>query len=86
MVNISNKLITKGLEQMRCRIKEIRQSKGMKQNFLAEQVGISQQLLSMYEKDKAYPRIDRAVEIAKVLGMDVKEVWVDVKEEGFSNE
>jgi putative transcriptional regulator len=77
MVNISNKLIMKGLEGMRCRIKEIRESRGIKQTFIAEQVGISQQLLSNYEKNKALPRIDRAIRISEVLGMDVKEVWVE---------
>jgi putative transcriptional regulator len=77
MVNISNKLIMKGLEEMKCMIREIREARGIKQTFIAEKVGISQQLLSNYEQNKAFPRIDRAIKISEVLGMDVKEVWVD---------
>ena len=80
MVNISNKLNMKGLENMKCRIREIRQSRGIQQTFIAKQVGISQQLLSRYEQSKAFPRIDRAIKIAEVLDMDVKEVWVDDEE------
>jgi putative transcriptional regulator len=60
---------------MKSRIKEIRESKGIKQIFLAKQMGISQQILSMYEKDKAIPRLDRAYEIADILGVDVHDLY-----------
>lgn len=60
---------------MKCLISEIRNSKGMKQSFLAEQVGISQQLLSEYERGKTYPRMNRAYKIAKVLGVEISDLY-----------
>ena len=56
-------------------IAEIRKSKGLLQKFVAEQVGISQQQLSDYENKRAFPRIDKAFKLAKVLGVEVGELY-----------
>ena len=56
-------------------IRDIRLSKGLKQNFCAEKVGVSQQLWSQFEQGKKYPRINTAYEIAKVLGVDISELY-----------
>lgn len=62
---------------MKCKIADIRNSKGMKQKFLAEKIGISQQLLSEYERGKSYPRMDRLDKIAKILSVK----WINLYEE-----
>jgi putative transcriptional regulator len=58
------------------RIKEIRESKGLKQKFVAQKAGISQQQLSDYETGKAYPRIDKAYRIAAVLECSVDDLYI----------
>lgn len=60
---------------MKPRIAEIRQSKGLKQIFVAKQVGISQQQLSDYEHARAYPRVDKAFRIANALDCKVDDLW-----------
>ena len=60
---------------MKARIGEIRKSKGLMQKFVANQVGISQQQLSDFEKNRAFPRIDKAYRIAKVLDCTVNDLY-----------
>ena len=60
---------------MEPRIAEIRNSKGLKQIHVAKLVGISQQQLSDYEHKRAYPRVDKAFRLAKVLECKVDELW-----------
>jgi putative transcriptional regulator len=75
MMNIIGSLLIREFVGMKPLIKEIRLSKGLMQKFVAEQIGISQQQLSDWEKSKAYPRIDRAYKLAKVLGVGVEELY-----------
>lgn len=74
-MNINSNLTIGSLIGMKCLIADIRKSKGIQQSFLAKQVGISQQLLSEYERGKSYPRVDRANLIAKVLGVQLSELY-----------
>lgn len=67
---------------MKPRIKEIRISKGLMQKFVAERVGMKQQQLSDWEKGIAYPRIDKAIRLAEVLGVTIGELY----EETFKTE
>jgi|UPI00017E5EEA putative transcriptional regulator len=66
------------------RIREIRENKGLKQKFVAQKTGISQQQLSDYETGKAYPRIDKAYKIAAVLDCKVDDLYI--KKETTPNE
>lgn len=60
---------------MKSRIKEIRESKGMRQNFLADKVGVKQQTLSDWEYDRTLPKITDAYKLADVLGVDVRDLY-----------
>jgi len=58
------------------RIREIRESKGLKQKFVAQKAEISQQQLSDYETGKTYPRIDKAYKIAAVLECRIDDLYI----------
>lgn len=60
---------------MKSRIKEIRESKGIKQVFLANQVGVKQQTLSDWESDRTLPKVTDAYKVADVLGVDVRDLY-----------
>jgi len=60
---------------MKPRIKDIRMSKGLMQKFVAERVGMKQQQLSDWEKGIAYPRIDKAIRLAEVLGVSIVDLY-----------
>lgn len=62
---------------MKPRIKDIRKSKGIMQKYIAEQMEIKQQQLSDWENGKAYPRHDKALKLAKLLQVDVNELYED---------
>ena len=66
------------------RLREARESRGMKQNALAEKVGVSAQTISAYEKggqaDKGKnPTLENAVAIANELGVSLD--WLCGREE-----
>ena len=74
-MNINVSLAKREFVGMKPLIKDIRQSKGLKQNYCAEKVGVSQQLWSQFEQGKKYPRINTAYEMAKVLGVEINELY-----------
>ncbi|NLY08564.1 MAG: helix-turn-helix domain-containing protein [Tissierellia bacterium] len=62
-------------------LKQLRLEKGLTQKEVAEQIGVSQQQWSQYEKGEAYPRISTAKEIADFFGSTVDEIFLQ-KETG----
>lgn len=56
------------------RIKEILEEKGIKQTWLAEKVGKSFSKTNVYVCNRRQPSLDQLFEIAKILGVDVKEL------------
>ena len=63
-------------EQMN-RIKEVLEEKGIKQTWLAEQLGKSYNMVNAYVQNRQQPRIEVLYEIAKILGVNVKELLID---------
>lgn len=53
------------------RLKEIRLAKGLTQEALAEQVGVTRQTIIAIEKAKFVPSVKLALEIASVLGVSL---------------
>ena len=78
-MNINVSLEKREFVGMNPKIRQIRLSKGLMQNYCAEKAGISQQLWSAYEKGTRYPRIDKAYDIARVLGVEVNELYEKVE-------
>ena len=59
------------------RIKEVLEEKGIKQTWLAEQLGKSYNMVNAYVQNRQQPRIEVLYEIAKILGVNVKEFLID---------
>ena len=65
-------------------LKNIRQSKGLKQYEVAEMCGFSYQLYSHFETGRRVPKVEAAKKIAAVLGFDWTRFYED--EQGVNNE
>ena len=63
------------------KIQEIRKNKGLMQGFVAKQCGISQQMLSEYEKGKTFPRANILFKIGEVLNTSVDDLYEKIREE-----
>lgn len=57
------------------RLRQLRRARGLTQESLAEQVGVSKPAISSWEKDKAQPRAARATALAKALGVPVQSLF-----------
>ena len=59
------------------RLKEILDERGIKQNWLAEQVGITKQTMSNLIKNRYTTSMDIAFKIAKVLSMEITDIFFE---------
>ena len=55
-------------------LKDILRKKGVKQNWLAHQIGVSQVTLSNWVKDKSNPSKKNLQKLCEVLNVNVKEL------------
>lgn len=62
------------------RIKEVLEEKGIKQTWLAEQLGKSYNMVNGYVQNRQQPRLETLYEIADILKIDVKELLKSNKE------
>ena len=56
------------------RIKEVLDRKGIKQTWLAEQLGKSYNMVNSYVQNRQQPRLEVLYEIADILEIDAKEL------------
>jgi transcriptional regulator with XRE-family HTH domain len=63
------------------RIKEVLDRKGIKQNWLSEQLGKSYNMVHSYAQNKRQPSIDDLYKIAEILNVDIKELLISNKPE-----
>jgi transcriptional regulator with XRE-family HTH domain len=56
------------------RIKEVLEEKGIKQKWLAEQLGKSYNMVNSYIQNRQQPRLEVLFEIAEILQVDPKEL------------
>jgi transcriptional regulator with XRE-family HTH domain len=61
------------------RIKEVLDNKGIKQIWLAEQLGKSYNMVNSYVQNRQQPRLEVLNDIAKILDVDVVELIVSSK-------
>ena len=59
------------------RIKEVLEEKGIKQVWLAEQLGKSYNMVNDYVQNRQQPRLEVLLEIAKILEVGVKDLLVE---------
>ena len=65
---------------MKNRIEEIRNQRGIRQEELARQLGVSRQTISSLENGRYNPSILLAYKIARFFGMPIEEVFVFAEE------
>jgi len=61
------------------RIKEVLEEKGVKQTWLAEQLGKSYNMVNGYVQNRQQPRLEVLFEIAKILGVKPQELLKEKK-------
>jgi len=61
------------------RIKEVLEEKGIKQIWLAEQLGKSYNMVNGYVQNRQQPRLEVLYKIASILNVDVAELLVGTK-------
>jgi len=61
------------------RIKEVLESKGIMQKWLAEQLGKSYNMVNSYVQNRRQQSIDVLYKIAEILDVDVKDLLVSNK-------
>ena len=61
------------------RIKEVIDRKGIKQTWLAEQLGKSYNMVNSYVQNRKQPRLEILHDIAQILDVDVVELIVSSK-------
>ncbi len=61
------------------RIKELLDQKGLKQIWLANQLGKSYNMVHSYAQNKRQPSIEDLYKIAEILNVDIKELLVSNK-------
>ena len=62
------------------RIKEVLEEKGIKQTWLAEQLGKSYNMVNSYVQNRQQPRLEVLYEIAKILDVEVKDLLIEQKD------
>jgi putative transcriptional regulator len=61
------------------RIKEVLEEKGIKQTWLAEQLGKNYNMVNGYVQNRQQPRLEVLFEIAKILDVEVADLLADQK-------
>ena len=61
---------------MKNRIEEIRNLRGIRQEELAKQLGVSRQTISSLENGRYNPSILLAYRIARLFGLSIEEVFI----------
>lgn len=67
------------------RIKEVLESKGVKQTWLANKLGRSYNTINAYAQNRQQPRIETLYEIAELLDVNPKELLVVPKKKKLYN-
>lgn len=59
------------------RIKEVLESKGIKQTWLAERLGKSYNMVNSYVQNRRQPSIEDLFNMAEILGVSPKDLLID---------
>lgn len=62
------------------RIKEVLENKGIKQTWLAEQLGKSYNMVNAYVQNRQQPRLEDLFKIADILQVDIKDLIISNKD------
>ena len=67
------------------RIKEVLAEKGLKQTWLAEQLGKSYNMVNSYVQNRQQPRLEVLYKIAELLQVSVKDLLTESDSENENN-
>lgn len=67
------------------RIKEVLEEKGIKQTWLAEQLGKSYNMVNGYVQNRQQPRLEILYEIARILDVEVKDLLIEANKDSKKN-
>ena len=56
-------------------IDEIIIEKGLRHSYEAKKVGVDDETLISWRKSKTFPRLDQAVKLAEILGVEITELY-----------
>ncbi len=62
------------------RIKAVLEEKGIKQKWLAEQMGKSYNMVNSYAQNRRQPSLEDLYRIAEILKVEAKELLVELKD------
>ena len=62
------------------RIKEVLEEKGIKQKWLAEQLGKSYNMVNSYVQNRQQPRLEILYQFAEIIDVPVKDLLIEKKE------
>ncbi len=62
------------------RIKEVLEQKGIKQIWLAEQMGKSYNMVNSYAQNRRQPSLEDLYKIAEILNVEIAELLIDRKD------
>lgn len=60
---------------MKCMLRKIRKDKNFKQQDIANNVGVKQTTVSEWENNNNVPSLEKAYEVAKLLNVEVTDIW-----------
>ena len=66
------------------KIKELRKSRGMSQEELAEQINVSRQAISKWELDASLPDIDNIVQLSRLFAVSIDYLLLEKDEAAVS--
>lgn len=75
VILMESKLYIKG-ETMKNRLEEIRKGRGIKQEELAQAMGVSRQTIGSLENGRYNPSITLAIKLARYFGMTVEDIFI----------
>ena len=61
------------------RIKDVLEQKGIKQKWVAEQLGKSYNMVNSYVQNRRQPSLEDLYKIAEILDVEVKELLIERK-------
>ncbi len=62
------------------RIKEVLEKKGIKQIWLAEQLGKSYNMVNSYAQNRRQPSLEDLYKIANILNVEINDLLIPIKE------
>lgn len=66
---------------MKNRLEEIRKQRGIKQDELADAMGVSRQTISSLENGRYNPSVILAIKLARFFGTDVEDIFIYEEEQ-----